>query len=50
MTTDSQKKTCAACGVHGQECTYNEDPQPRKRRQEPSGKDYDPMKRRLVMS
>ena len=25
-------KICAACGVHEQECTYIEDPQPRKRK------------------
>ena len=28
------QKNCAACGVHKQECTYMQDPQPRKRKQE----------------
>lgn len=33
-------KVCAACSLHGQECTYIEDPQPRKRRLDSStGKD-----------
>ena len=31
------RKTCAACGAHGQECTYVEDPQPRKRRVDNEG-------------
>ena len=43
------QKTCAACGVHGQECTFVEDPQPRKRRIEGEAKDTEALKRRLVM-
>ena len=42
------QKTCAACGVHGQECTFVEDPQPRKRRIEGEVKDTEALKRRLV--
>lgn len=48
VTTEGQSKTCAACGVHGQECTYLEDPQPRKRRLDNEGKDSDLPKRRSV--
>lgn len=48
VTNDGQKNVCAACGVHGQECTYIEDPQPRKRRLEGDGKEVDLSKRRLV--
>ena len=48
VTTEGPKKVCAACSLHGQECTYIEDPQPRKRRQDQDGKDQDSTKRRLV--
>lgn len=48
VTNEGQKNVCAACGVHGQECTYIEDPQPRKRRLEGDGKEVDLSKRRLV--
>ena len=44
------QKVCAACGVHGQECTFVEDPQPRKRRIEGEAKDTDASKRRFVAS
>lgn len=48
VTIEGQNNVCAACGVHGQECTYIEDPQPRKRRLEGDGKEVDLSKRRLV--
>lgn len=48
VTTEGSKNVCAACGIHGQECTYIEDPQPRKRRLEGEGKDADLVKRRWV--
>lgn len=50
VTNEGQKNVCAACGVHGQECTYIEDPQPRKRRLEGDGKEVDLSKRRSVAS
>ena len=40
------RKTCAACGAHGQECTYVEDPQPRKRRTDNETSNPDGAKRR----
>ena len=44
------KKTCAACGAHGQECTYVEDPQPRKRPVDNDANHTDPTtKRRQVV-
>lgn len=46
VTLEGQKNVCAACNVHGQECTYIEDPQPRKRRLEGDGKEVDLSKRR----
>ena len=45
VVNDGQK-ICAACGVHGQECTYVEDPQPRKRKLDGEGKEVDATKRR----
>lgn len=45
VVTEGPSKTCAACGVHGQECTYLEDPQPRKRRLDTERKDQDSSKR-----
>ena len=42
------QKNCAACGVHGQECTYVEDPQPRKRKVDTEAKEGDGPKRRLA--
>ncbi len=48
VTNQGQKNVCAACGLHGQECTYIEDPQPRKRRLESGGKEADLPKRRSV--
>ena len=50
VTTDSETKRCAACGAHGQECTYLEDPQPRKRKVEAGGKDPVPVKRRYGLT
>lgn len=38
--------TCTACGVHGQQCTYVEDPQPRKRKTDGEGKEGEASKRR----
>ncbi|KAI4158345.1 MAG: hypothetical protein LQ342_007514 [Letrouitia transgressa] len=40
---------CAACAVHGQQCTYVEDPQPRKRRLDNDGKEIDSAKRRSTL-
>lgn len=48
VTHEGQNNVCAACSVHGQDCTYIEDPQPRKRRLESGGKDADLPKRRSV--
>ena len=39
---------CAACAVHGQQCTFVEDPQPRKRRLDNDGKEVDSSKRRYL--
>ncbi|MCJ1477591.1 Fungal specific transcription factor [Lambiella insularis] len=49
VITDGQK-SCAACAVHGQECTYIEDPQPRKRRLDNDAKDADGTKRRSTIA
>lgn len=49
VITDGQK-SCAACGLHGQKCTYIEDPQPRKRRLDSDAKDSDGPKRRSALS
>ena len=48
VTHEGQNNVCAACSVHGQDCTYIEDPQPRKRRLESGGKEADLPKRRSV--
>lgn len=48
VTHEGQNNICAACIVHGQDCTYIEDPQPRKRRLESRGKNVDLPKRRSV--
>ena len=48
VTHEGQNNVCVACSVHGQDCTYIEDPQPRKRRLESGGKDADLPKRRSV--
>lgn len=48
VTHEGQNNVCAACSVHRQDCTYIEDPQPRKRRLESGGKDADIPKRRSV--
>jgi len=37
---------CAACGMHGQKCTFVENPRPRKRRVDPEGSTPDTAKRR----
>jgi len=47
VATDGQNN-CAACGLHGQDCTYLEDPQPRKRRLDTEGKETDSAKRRSI--
>ena len=49
VTNEGQGKTCTACGVHAQECTYLEDPQPRKRKIDNENKEVDHPKRRLVL-
>ena len=48
VITEGQQ-SCAACAVHGQQCTYIEDPQPRKRRLNSDGKEADTPKRRSVL-
>ena len=47
MVTEGQK-TCAACGVHAQQCTYVEDPQPRKRRIDNSGNQEEHAQKRFA--
>lgn len=42
------QKSCAACGVHGQDCTFIEDPQPRKRKTDAEATEPDAAKRRSV--
>ncbi|MCJ1396991.1 Fungal specific transcription factor [Xylographa trunciseda] len=49
VITEGQK-SCAACAIHAQECTYVEDPQPRKRRLDSDGKETDVTKRRSTVS
>ena len=49
VVTEAQK-SCAACAVHGQACTYVEDPRPRKRRLDSEGNETDLPKRRSVCS
>ena len=44
------RKNCAACGVHGQECTFVEEPQPRKRRVDSEGTEAEAPKRRSACS
>ena len=41
---------CAACGMHGQKCTFLEDPRPRKRRVDGDGSTPDTAKRRYKAS
>ncbi|KAI4138362.1 MAG: hypothetical protein LQ341_004703 [Variospora aurantia] len=41
--------TCAACAIHNQQCTFVEDPQPRKRRMDHDGKEVDSSKRRSTI-
>ncbi|KAI4186200.1 MAG: hypothetical protein LQ348_004253 [Seirophora lacunosa] len=41
--------TCAACAIHKQQCTFVEDPQPRKRRLDHDGKEVDSSKRRSTI-
>ena len=36
---NEQQSSCVACGFHGQECTFVQDPQPRKRKVESEGQD-----------
>ena len=46
---EGQANACVACAAHGQQCTYVEDPRPRKRRLEFDGKEANNLgKRRLV--
>jgi len=46
---EGQTNTCAACSTHGHQCTFLEDPRPRKRRLESDGKDANNLgKRRSV--
>lgn len=42
------QKSCAACGVHGQDCTFIEDPQPRKRKTDAEAIETNAPKRRSV--
>ena len=44
------QRICAACGIHGQECTYVEDPQPRKRKIDIGGSQSDQSQKRFAHS
>lgn len=46
VANEGHDNVCAACAIHGQACTYVEDPQPRKKRQEDPGKDPERLKLR----
>ena len=48
---EGQTNSCAACSAHGHQCTFLEDPRPRKRRLESDGKDANNLgKRRFVLA
>ncbi|KAL8919163.1 MAG: hypothetical protein Q9208_006923 [Pyrenodesmia sp. 3 TL-2023] len=46
VMNEGSSGTCAACAIHNQQCTFVEDPQPRKRRMDHDGKEVDSSKRR----
>ena len=48
VMNEGQTNACVACSTHGQQCTFLEDPRPRKRRLDSEGKDPNLGKRRLV--
>lgn len=48
VINDGQTNICVACSTHGQQCTFLEDPRPRKRRLDSEGKDSNLSKRRSV--
>lgn len=43
---NEQQSSCVACGSHGQDCTFVQDAQPRKRKAESEGQDADVVKKR----
>ncbi|MCJ1313057.1 hypothetical protein MMC25_006733 [Agyrium rufum] len=49
VVTDG-RNPCAACAIHNQECTYVEDPQPRKRKVEGQNSEENSGKRRSIAS
>lgn len=46
---EGQTNSCVACNTHGNQCTFLEDPRPRKRRLDSEGKVAESGKRRLAM-
>ncbi|KAL9598930.1 MAG: hypothetical protein Q9219_004196 [cf. Caloplaca sp. 3 TL-2023] len=49
VMNEGSSGTCAACAIHNQQCTFVEDPQPRKRRLDHDGKEVDSSKRRSTL-
>ncbi|KAI4146068.1 MAG: hypothetical protein L6R39_003602 [Caloplaca ligustica] len=49
VMNEGSSGTCAACAIHNQQCTFVEDPQPRKRRLDHDGKEVDSSKRRSTI-
>lgn len=43
---NERQSSCVACGFHGQECTFVQEPRPRKRKVESEGQDGDVAKKR----
>lgn len=48
VLNEGQPLSCVACSAHGHQCTFVEDPRPRKRRLDTDGKDSNLSKRRLA--
>ena len=46
---EGQTNSCVACTAHGHQCTFLEDPRPRKRRLDSEGKMPENGKRRSAM-
>lgn len=44
VANEGHDNVCTACVIHGQACTYVEDPQPRKKRQENPGEPPESLK------
>ena len=45
---NEQQSSCVTCGFHGQDCTFVQDPQPRKRKVESEGQEGDIAKKRYI--